>query len=281
MATVEQILRDSGFTDEQIKGLEPRAITAFSGVLSQAESEHRAAEQAKQAYSDMYEHQIAPALVSFDERSAAQENEKARMAAELAFYRTQNEQGRAAGFIPSDAPTYPGRDQQGRYVANAPGSTPGSPQYVGAAPQFDVNQIYQRAGDAVSVIADIQYEHQRLYNQPMPITPSELIKQADAHRMDPKTYASRTFNWDQKKQELATAQQKLHDDQIRADERRIVSERLGSNPDIRQPVPSRFSDIRRAQDAKLIPDPLSLNETERRQATRTMIREDISKNSDA
>jgi hypothetical protein len=271
--TVEEVLKQSGFTDEQIRALEPKAITAFGGVLSAAEQERTQAEVARRANEQFYEGQIAPSLVAWDEEKSRLDADHARLAAEAAYYR---EAARAAG-LPMDAPGVQPRDGQGRYVAGAPGGTPGSPQF------FDVKQVYERAGDAIGTLTDIQWEHQRLFGQPLPISPSELVRKADAVKLDPRTYAARTFGWDAKQQEIAAKQQADHDDKIRREAEqandRKWAERIGSNPDIRAPQASRFSDIVRARRANEIPDPLEMNETQRRQATAQMIRKDMAEQS--
>jgi hypothetical protein len=308
--TVEDVLRESGFTDEEIKALSPKAITAFSGVLSTADRERQeaqaardAAELAQRSNVDFYEQKIVPSLTAWEEEKQRIDNDRARASAEAAFYRTQAEEAKKAGFIPGEAPGFdankfvppnPGaqaRDGNGRYVAGAPGGTPGSPQF------FDVNKVYERAGDAVGVLTDIQWEHQRLFGQPMPISPTELIRQADAVKLDPKTYAARTFNWDSRRQQMqqeeekkkaekiaaeavAPLEQKLRDAEEQrkkdlAELDRKWAERVGSNPDVRRPQDSRYADISRAVKANELPDPLTLNESQRRQLTSTMIRKDM------
>ena len=276
MPTVAEILRESGFSDEQITQMDGRAITAFSNVLS-------AAEAAKQQNIDFYENQIVPSLTGWDEEKTKIENDKARIAAEAAFYRTQAESARAAGFLPADAPGYSPRDAGGRYVANAPGGTPGSPQF------FDVNKVYERAGDAVGTIADIDWRHRQLFEgRPLPISPSELIKQADARRMNPMAYADQTFGFQKREQELAAERQKTHDDKIRQDAEaardKYWAERTGSNPDVRRPMESpRMTEISRAtREGKpfgpagvVLKDPLMLGENERRQQTRVAIRSEL------
>jgi hypothetical protein len=272
MPTVHEILKQSGFSDEQINTLDQRAITAFSGVLSAAEQAREAAELAQRSNADFYQNQIVPSLTAWDEERARIDNERARAVAEAAFYRTQAEAARQTGFIPADAPGYQPRDNQGRYVAGAPGSVPGSPT-------FDVNQVYQRAGDAVGVLTDIQWEHQRLFNQPMPISPTELIRRADAVKLDPRTYAAREFNWDQKRQELQKQEQEQHDLKIRqeaiAENDRKWAERTGSNPDIRRAETSRFSDAARAVKTGERPDPLLMNDQQRRAHTAQAIHKEI------
>jgi hypothetical protein len=284
MATVEEILRNAGIGDEQVRALDPKTITAFGGVLSEAErvrQEARAAQEqaelAQRSYTDLYQNQIAPSLIQWDEERQRLENERAQIMAENAYYKAQAQGARDAGFIASDAPPFQsgyqqGRDSQGRYVAGAPGATPGSPT-------FDVNQVYQRAGDAINVLTDISWEHQRLFGQPLPVSPSELVKRADAQRMDPRTYAAREFHWEERRQEMQKKQQEDHDNQIRREveqrKDREFAEKLGSNPDIRLAQSSRYSDAAKAVRAGTRVDPLTLNEADRQKATRMAIREDL------
>jgi hypothetical protein len=312
MPSVAEVLKQSGFSDEQIKALDSKAITVFDSLVSDAERQRQEATQARQEAQsakdaaelaqrsnvDFYENKIAPSLTAWEEEKAKIENSAARNAAEAAFYRTQAEEAKKAGFIATEAPSFDPtkfipaqpRDTQGRYVPNVPGTTPGSPT-------FDVNQVYQRAGDAVGVIADLQWEHQRLFGQPMPISPTDLIRQADAVKLDPKAYAARTFNWDTRREqmrkeeeekrakEIATAAVAPYEAKLKeADEQRRKelaeldkkwAERVGSNPDVRSSQPSRFADINRAVKANEMPDPLTLNDTQRRQMTSQMIRKDI------
>jgi hypothetical protein len=317
--TVEEVLRQSGFTDEQIKALDPKAITAFTGVLTTAETERQtaekerqdaqaareAAELAQRSNVDWYESKIAPAITAWDEEKQRYDNERAKATAEAAFYRTQAEEAKKSGFIPTEAPGFDAskfvmppapnpnqpRDAQGRYVPGVPGATPGSPSF------FDVNKVYERAGDAVSILTDIQWEHQKLFGVPLPISPSELVRQADAMKLDPKAYASRTYGWDARRQQMQQEEDKKKADKIAADavapyelklkekdeqlkkelaeKDRQWAERVGSNPDVRIPQASRYADISRAVKANELPDPLTLNEQQRRQLTSTMIRKDI------
>ena len=161
-----------------------------------------------------------------------------------------------------------------------------------------MQQIYQRAGDAVGVLANLQWEHQRLFGVPLPISPTDLIKQADAVKLDPQTYASRTFNWEARRQQLQQEEEKKKADKIAADavapwEQKVKdaqeqakkdlaendrkwAERTGNNPDVRRVQDARFTDISRAVNNKDIPNPLDLNDQQRRALTSQMIRKDIS-----
>ena len=309
MPTVAEVLKQTGFTDEQIKALDPKAMTAFDGILSTAEKERQdavtardQAELAQRSNAEFYETKIAPSLTGWEEEKIRIENERTRAVAEAAYYRTQAEEAKKSGLIATEVPGFDAskfnlspaptqtRDSQGRYVPNAPGSTPGSPT-------FDVQQIYQRAGDAVGVLANLQWEHQRLYGVPLPISPTELIKQADAVKLDPMVYAARTFNWDARRQQMQEEEARKNREKIAAEavapwEQKIKdaeekhkkdmaeldrkwAERTGNNPDLRRPADSKYTEIQRAVNAKELPDPLLLNDQQRRAQTATMIRKDL------
>lgn len=280
--TVEETLRQTGFTTEQIAGLDQRAIGAFSNVLATADQQQaeaaaarQAAEAAQQANADFYDLQIAPALNNWG-------NEKAQRDAEVAYYRSQLESARQSGFLPTEAPNYNPNDQprdaQGRYVSGAPGSVPGSPT-------FTMNQVRDGLGSTIGTLSDIQWKYQSLYGKPMPIAPTELVRQAEAQRLDPAEYASRTFKFRDKEQEVAKAQ---HDAEIASATKKAVeendrkwAERVGSNPNIRMGESSRYGDVARAVKSGERPDPLGLNAEQRRQATSAAIRKDIAEESAA
>jgi len=153
-------------------------------------------------------------------------------------------------------------------------------------------------GTALGALTDIQWKYQSLYGKPLPISPTELVRQADALRLDPVAYASQTFKFAEKEAEIAHKAQEDHDAQISAaavkpyeqklaeaeaarqkaveENDRKWAEKVGSNPDVRIAQPSRFADVARAQKAGERPDPLSLNEQQRRQATSVAIRSEIS-----
>jgi hypothetical protein len=278
MPTVEEVLRESGFTSDQVAALDQRAVGAFTTILSTAEQARQAAETAQRANVDWYEGKIVPALVGWEEEKQRLDNERAQVAAQAAFYRTQAEEAKKSGFIAADAPGFvpQQRDAGGKYVSGVPGSTPGSPTY------FDVNQIYQRAGDAVSILTDIQWEHQKLFGQPLPISPGELVKRADAVKLDPRAYAAREFGWDARRQEVQKRQVEDHDSEVRreavAENDKKWAERVGSNPDLRRPMASpQMTEVAKAVKSGTagLADPLLLNEAQRRTQTSQMIRQEI------
>ena len=168
--TVAEILKESGLSDEQIKALDAKAVSAFTTVLSTAQTAEQAAASAKEAAEtasraqrELYDNQIAPSLDAWA-------TEKANLEAQAAFYRTQNEQARAGGFVPKEAPGYTppaanpnpnpnpaDRGADGRYVAGQ-NPVPGSPGYLTQAEAFK----------ALSNAQWVQNEYFRLFKEPMP-----------------------------------------------------------------------------------------------------------------
>src|SRR5215831_7977555 len=104
--TVEECLRQTGFTDAEIKAMDQRAITGFTNILNEATTLNEQAQQAKatateaeRRYTHMYQNEIVPSLNQWG-------SEKATLTAERDFYRSQNEGARTAGFISKEAPSY-------------------------------------------------------------------------------------------------------------------------------------------------------------------------------
>ncbi len=334
--TVHEVLKQSGLTDEQIAALDAKAITAFTGVLSTAEQERKTAQEAAQKAEQerqaattavqkaeeekqaaaaaleaqelrkrsndlWYEESVVPALNGWG-------NEKIQKDAELAFYKSQLDGAKLAGFIPSEAPGFipsapaanvqsiQPRDAQGRYVPGMPGSTPGSPT-------FTLDAIDERLGNGVSNIAWAMQTHQKLTGEFLPDPFDQLAKEADASRLPFRDYVSRKYDYAGKQRAMQEKAQREHDDKIRAEaaapfEAKIAEEKAntkklieetnrkwaeqtGSNPDVRRLEPSRFADIARATKAGERPDPLNLSTEQRRQATRQAIRQDMTEESAA
>ncbi len=271
--TVEEILRQTGLNDEQIKAIDANILTGFNSVLTTATTAQQAAqaaqaeaERAHRAQQELYSTQIAPAL---DQWAV----EKAQKDAEIAFYKTQAEGAKSGGFIPKDAPGYvPPRDPaNGQFVPGA-NAVPGSPAY-----------LTQEDGiKAVSNVTWIMSEHQRLYNQPMPDDFETLMKESQRERLPFRDYVTKKYGFETKRQEIAAARQKEHDDKIRAeavaDNDKKWAERTGNNPMVRTLEQSHFSQIRAAQDTGQRKDPLTMTADERRRNTNQNIMKELNDN---
>jgi hypothetical protein len=116
-------------------------------------------------------------------------------------------------------------------------------------------------------------------------------------------YVARKYDFAGKQAEIQRKSQEEHDAKVRleasapfeaklkeAEEARQKAieetdrkwaEKIGSNPDVRIAQPSRFADVARAVKANERPDPLNLNESQRRQATSQAIRQEVSESTAA
>lgn len=331
--TVAEVLAQSGFSKEQIEAIDKKQLQAFETILTEstsaqakAEAERKAAadaaaraeEERKAAAAaldkvqlegrsnvDFYETKIVPGLTGWQSEKNDLASKLANAEALAAFYKTQNEKAREGGFVAADAPVFtppapqagtpppaPVRDASGRYVAGPNGS----PVFEGS---FDPNAFKREAADALVEIENLRWKYSQLYNgAPLPIAPSELIRQAETQKLPVTQYAAKIFNFQQKEQEAAAAAQKAHDDKIAQDavaarqaeheaelkkirdeyaaKERARIEGSGNNPDLRTPPgASKFAEVRKAVAEGTRPDPLKMTDAERRTATRRTIHSEI------
>jgi hypothetical protein len=331
MPTLAEVLKQTGFTDEQIAQLDPKMVTAVSGALTAAEQQAQAAQQAQAEATRLTqaaEEQKKQAELSAQQAAAAREaaevaqrsnakfydetiapalngwgTEKANLEAQAAFYRAQNEAARSAGFVPAEAPNFqpqnasaanPTRDAQGRYVAGAANGTPGSPTFQGV----DLAAIDQRLGTGISNIGWAMQEYARFHpGQFLPDSFDKLGQEADNARLPFRDYVARKYDFAGKQQAAQKAAQDAHDAEVKAradaewqpklqaleadkakaieDTNRKWAEKIGSNPEVRIAQSSKFTEVARAVKSGERPDPLALNDQQRRAATAQAIRTDM------
>lgn len=271
--TVEEILKATGLSDEQIKAIDAKAVEGFNKVLTTAAQEKEAAELAKRAQADQYDKEIAPALDKWA-------NDSTNLTAERDYYKTLAEKAKEGGFVPSETPPFkpaaaavPGRDEAGKFVAGA-NPVPGSPQYM------TKDEGYR----AVSAAQWYVSEYMRLHNgAPPPVDMEVIAAEASRDRIPFRDYVEKKFEFGKKREEIKAAEQKKHDDAIRAEvaqqKDKEWSEKIGSNPAIRVAETSRFSEISTAVKSGQRADPLKMTPQERHAATSTAIQKEIATNS--
>jgi hypothetical protein len=327
--TVAEVLKQSGLTDEQIAALDAKAMSAFSGILttadqakadaeakekvakeaaSKAEADKVAAEasataaKAAQDAAELANRNVAdfwattyPAGVAEQNaivQAAVQAAETARINAEAktAWLQAQVDGAKAAGITLADAPDFvpPAKPP----VAD-PNKTPGTPTFV------DPNVVVSRVGDGMYGVMNIMHKYATLYNgQPLPISPSELIKNADALKLSPMEYAARTFKFAEKEEEQRQAAARKHDEEVASKavaekeaahkteieklqsefnaKEKLRAEQNSTHPDFKLPPGSaKFTDLQRAVKAGERPDPTKMTQAERRQATLNNIHKSI------
>jgi hypothetical protein len=271
MPTIEEILKQTGLTDEQISALDGKVVSSFSAVLSTAENERlaaaqqrEAAEVAKRSNEKFYDESIAPALSSWA-------IEKANLDGQLNFYKSQLESAKASGLEFAEPPGQ-SRDGQGRYVSGAPGSVPGSPT-------FTREDVTKQLSNGISNVAWAMQTHMKLTGEVLPDSFDVLDQEATNSRVPFRDYVARKYDYEGRQKAMLEKNQRERDDRIRAEAEaasdRKWAEKIGSNPDVRIAQPSRFADVARAVKAGERPDPLQLNDQQRRMATTRAIRSEI------
>jgi len=328
MPKLADVLKQSGWSQEQIDALDARAMQGFTNVLTaaeqveksalekeqaaqaaavKAEADRKAAETAqaaakvaqdqaelnKRSVDEFWNTTYNPGVAAWEAERAKLAKEAADRAAEAAFYKAQRESYLGTfGIKPEDAPEF--KPAAVDPAKPAGGFVPGKD----GSPVFNPSEFIGRATDGMNTIANISWKYQTLYgNQPLPMAPSELIAKADQLKLSPMEYASRTFKFAEREEEQRLAAAKKHDDEIAAQaaaardaewktkyeaqqaefaaKEKLRAEQGGNNPDVRIAASSKFSEVQRAVKANEMPDPLMMNENQRRAQTAKMIRETV------
>lgn len=265
MPTVQEVLKATGLTDDEIKALNPKLVEGVTTILSTAQQEKEAAELQRRAVSQTFENEISPALDKWA-------NEKVSYDAKIAAYDAALKSAKEGGFTVPDIlnPAKP-KDESGKFVAGG-NEVPGSPKFV--------ENLRNEAAVAVSSIMDLNWRHQTLFGKPMPDSPTTLIREAAAQRLDPITYAAKKYDFAGRETTIKAEEQKKHDDAIRAEAKaesdKAWAEKVGSNPNIRPAQASEFSKIEKAVKAGERKDPTMMSRDERHRQTQKAIMQDVS-----
>jgi len=312
--TLAEVLKNSGWTQEQIDALDAKAMSGLTSYVSnieqtaaqkeqaakdlaaKAEADRKAQEAAAEAarvareaaeasergWADFRDNVYNPGIAYWGEEKAKLAKAASDAAAEAAFYKAQRESYLSTLNIkPEDAPVF---------IPPAASVVPPAPKTPGT-PTFTIDEVRNELGTSLGTVANIQWEYQTLYGKPMPISPTELLRQAEANKFkDPATYASQIFKFAEKKEEMRLAAAKAHDDAVAAAavaereakykeetdklkaefaaKERLRAEQAGSNPDTKLPPgSSKFSDLQRATKAGERKDPTKMTQAERRQTS--------------
>lgn len=316
MITLAEVLKKSGWSQEQIDALDANARAGFTSVLSaaeqaekdaltkqqeataaatKAEADRKAAEAAqtaakaaqdaaelnKRSVDEFWNGTYNPGVAAWEAEKVRLAKVAADAAAEAAFYKAQRGSYLdVLGIKPEDAPEF-----KPTAVAPPPVVTPGTPTMV------DSKEFLSRVDKGVYSIQDIAWKYQTLHNgQPLPISPSELVAKADAVKLSPMEWATRTYQFAEKEAAAVQAARKAEIDAAAATavaardaehktemekqkaeydaELRKKSEQFSSNPMVNTPPGSaKFADLRRAQQAGERKDPLTMTPEERRKST--------------
>lgn len=269
--TVAEVLKETGMTDEQISGLDPKVTSGFTTILSTAQQAQDAAELAHRSQMQKWDEEIAPALDAWG-------NDKASYDARIAAYQAALKAAEEGGFKipemlkpPTQAATPP-KGPDGKFVAGPTGS-----------PEF-VQKLRDDIGGAFSFLADTTWKYRKLYGQEMPDSPTAIIREAAANRMEPQAWAEKKYNFAAKEAEQAKAARQAEIDAAVKTEKakwdRELAESGGSNPMVNRGQQSDFSKISSAVKANERPSPIGMTREERHKATQQSIQKEIAANAE-
>ena len=270
MPTVQEVLKATGISDEEIAKMDQKVLEGFTKVVQTAEQAREAAELAQRAQAEQWDTKIAPALDEWG-------NKEANLTAQVNYYKTLAEKAKEGGFLPASEPFTPPaaatRGPDGKFVANA-NPVPGSPDIIKTA--------RDQVGSAIGVLADVQHRYRTLYGKEMPDMPTEFFREAETQHMHPRDYAAKKYGFQEREKQIREEEQKKHDDAIRkevADSKdKEWAEKIGNNPNIRQAEVSKFSTLDKAVKSGERPDPLKLTREERHAATQKVIQRELASN---
>ena len=269
MPTIAEVLKQSGFTDEQISGMDQKVVQALEGwgtqTISTADQLRQAAELKERQLKDYVGTEINPKLNQWEQEKVSRDMENAALRRAL-------DEAKAAGYQVPDIqigkPAEPQRNAQGQFVANA-NPVPGSPAYATPA------QVIRVQNEALWAMS----EHMRLKGAPLEDEIEKLLSEADAQKLPFRQYVAQKYGFDAARKAIEDKKNKEREDAIRKEaitERdKYWAERTSGNPMVRPAEQSSFSQIQKAVAEKKVADPLTLSAQERRAATRQLIHKDI------
>lgn len=272
LKSIEQILKESGQTDEQITAILATlgpAKNIFETTLRTAEETLATATKKETEINRFWNEEAAPQInQAFSEKATAE--------AQASFYRTQAEEARKNGFIAKDAPGYTPPANPNPNPNPAPGPTvvanknevPGSPAYM----------TVDQGARAISEAAFLLTEHQRLFNEPLPDL-SELMESAGQSRRKARDIWSEKYKVSERRATLEAekkaAERATMEKEITAKVAKDFAEKYGHDG-TRPMAPSRYPNY--ARDEKTgAPDKLAWTRADKKERLRKRIYDQVAK----
>ena len=277
MATWKDILKQKGQTDEQIKAIETAVGTSgalFDQIMSDAQAANdRAAtvlaeaQQKEKTVNEFWEKTATPKI---NEAYSAQ----TKAEAEAAFYRTQAEEAKKVGFLPANAPGYvapvvnPNPNNPNPTFQPGTSGSPTAPQYMTQAEAYN----------ALIGVAELMSEHQALFNEPLRNF-GELTQEAQKTGSKAKDVWAKKYNVEGKRQEIAAAAQKAHDDKIVEETRQKVTKEMADRygSETTRPMRPSLASQYVPKDATGRPDKLAWADPKRKDNFREQIHQQVAK----
>lgn len=259
MAKLEEVLKASGFTDEEIAAnatilADPKLRGALEGSFGKMETTLDGYKSENERWAKWHETEGKPVLDLY-------EKERNDARAELAAAKERLKIAEEGGFVPSGVH---GREGAGAAAAAAGAGAPApfDPKAHKLVTTDDIARYADLEGDAIAMMQDLSAEYQQLTGKNLleystADSEGRVMRGARAlrqealksgKRMD--VYVAEKFDFAGKRQAAADAQRKSAEDAIRADERAKVTKEYG-DPNLRPLMPSRDPFIPRNGDGKV------------------------------
>ncbi len=233
MTELEWLKQESGLTDDELKTYETiLGDNKFKSMLKKVIDANTSLTAAKaraegelEQFTTRYNSEFVPALR--DVTQQAIDSDAKRAAAEAKLAKAQE-----LGIVLGDDP-----------VKEAP-RAPGSPD-PNLVTRDDFGQFQNRQANTLMALQDLNADHFGLFQAPLGNT-QELVSEVNRqHLLGNKGFTLKNA-WEQKynvatkRTEISAANQKKHDDEIRASALKEERERVGANPHMRRGQPSRY-----------------------------------------
>lgn len=236
MTELEWLKQESGLSDDELRAMEAVAGHGkFVGMLQKIITSNENAQKAQQtaeaerlAFEKRYQDEFIPEM-----RRVTQDSLKAQ--AEAAAAKAQLEKAREYGIVPDQEPVKPVEQPR----------APGSPD-PNAISRADFENFSRAQASAIMTLQDLNAEHFKTFGSPLPNS-QELVDEVNRQRtLGHKDFSIRQawetkYDVAKKRDELRAAEQKKHDDEVRAAALKEYRQSNGDNPHIRSGQPSRFS----------------------------------------
>jgi hypothetical protein len=233
MTELEWLKQESGLTDDELKTYETiLGDNKFKSMLKKVIDANASLTAAKtkaegelEQFTTRYNSEFVPALRDVTQQAIDSDAKRAAAEAKLA-------KAKELGIVLGDEP-----------VKEAP-RAPGSPD-PNMVTRDDFGQFQNRQANTLMALQDLNAEHFGLFNAPLGGT-QELVNEVNRqHLLGNKGFTLKNA-WEQKynvatkRTEISAANQKKHDDEIRASALKEERERVGANPHMRRGQPSRY-----------------------------------------
>ena len=233
MTELEWLKQESGLTDDELKTYETiLGDNKFKSMLKKVIDANTTLTAAKakaegelEQFTTRYNSEFVPALRDVTQQAIDSDAKRAAAEAKLA-------KAKELGIVLGDEP-----------VKEAP-RAPGSPD-PNLVTRDDFGQFQNRQANTLMALQDLNAEHFGLFQAPLGNT-QELVSEVNRqHLLGNKGFTLKNaweqkYNVQAKRTEISAANQKKHDDEIRASALKEERERVGANPHMRRGQPSRY-----------------------------------------